>query len=556
MLISAEAYLTDGSARRFLVDLFSSFTVLFVGYSHEDMVMKYLARALPERDTELRFVLTHDTGDGNWQLLRIEPLLYDKSADGSHAALREGVDGLANHARRSVLDWQREITEIASSPPSPDEEAMDLVNDALSDPMRARFFTDSASDPEWIPWLDRQEHLDTLFGASDQPLMEQHARLARWLATSFARDQSDALFRLIQRKGMRLHRAFWWELGRAVGSNDHPALGSDDLARWVSLLLETMRPFPDEYVLSWLGDRCADAGLTDSLLDVFDAMTVNRLMLKLGFAMPGDGGSPPITAEFEPSSHEYAVRQLWQKQISPRLDEVAEPLLADAVHKVIKQHRVLRSWELADENWDPTSFRRSAIERHEQDSSPEAIDVLIDAARDCLQYLAASEPAVAAQWSDYLIRAPAHLLRRLAVHAVSFRKDLTADDKIDWILDNIGLHDRPVGHETRRAVGIIYPNASPERRRRVIKAVLAYVWPDEEDADREMRTADHQLTWLDGLLDSDPSCELARQSREVLLNRYPELQPKTCPETPKHWSAEDLLSRPAAGWLKDLLQGG
>ena len=41
------AYLTEGCARRFLLDLFQSFTVLFVGYSHDDIVMHYLARALP-----------------------------------------------------------------------------------------------------------------------------------------------------------------------------------------------------------------------------------------------------------------------------------------------------------------------------------------------------------------------------------------------------------------------------------------------------------------------------------------------------------------------------
>ena len=33
------AYLTDGQARRFLVELFRSFSVLFVGYSHNDTVM-------------------------------------------------------------------------------------------------------------------------------------------------------------------------------------------------------------------------------------------------------------------------------------------------------------------------------------------------------------------------------------------------------------------------------------------------------------------------------------------------------------------------------------
>ena len=37
------AYLTDGWAQRFLVELFSNFRILFVGYSHDDTIMNYLA---------------------------------------------------------------------------------------------------------------------------------------------------------------------------------------------------------------------------------------------------------------------------------------------------------------------------------------------------------------------------------------------------------------------------------------------------------------------------------------------------------------------------------
>ena len=44
------AYLTGRWAARFLVDLFRTYTVLFVGYSHDDIVMSYLARALADTD--------------------------------------------------------------------------------------------------------------------------------------------------------------------------------------------------------------------------------------------------------------------------------------------------------------------------------------------------------------------------------------------------------------------------------------------------------------------------------------------------------------------------
>ena len=107
------AYLIEGWARRFLVDLFRSFTVLFVGYSHNDRIMNYLARALPTRETDGRFVLTNDSSNTRWQFLGIEPIAYQTDAVEEHRALCEGISCLAMYIGRGVLDWQREIAELA-----------------------------------------------------------------------------------------------------------------------------------------------------------------------------------------------------------------------------------------------------------------------------------------------------------------------------------------------------------------------------------------------------------------------------------------------------------
>ena len=62
-----KAYLTeaDGWARRFLVDLFANQTVLFVGYSHSDIIMTYLTPSLPPYEGQRRFALIGDRRDGS-----------------------------------------------------------------------------------------------------------------------------------------------------------------------------------------------------------------------------------------------------------------------------------------------------------------------------------------------------------------------------------------------------------------------------------------------------------------------------------------------------------
>jgi len=64
------AYLTEGWARRFLQGLFAQYTVLFVGYSHEDVVLQYLARGLPpDPGAGGRFALTPKGKEQHWKYL-------------------------------------------------------------------------------------------------------------------------------------------------------------------------------------------------------------------------------------------------------------------------------------------------------------------------------------------------------------------------------------------------------------------------------------------------------------------------------------------------------
>ena len=130
------AYLTEGWARRYLVELFRHFTVLFVGYSHSDTIVSYLARALPENETGKRFALTKENDNPQrWRVLGIEPIGFPNPS-GDYSALYEGVRRLAETVRRSVLDWQHEITELATKPPPLNDEDIDIIEDALKDVIR------------------------------------------------------------------------------------------------------------------------------------------------------------------------------------------------------------------------------------------------------------------------------------------------------------------------------------------------------------------------------------------------------------------------------------
>ena len=561
------AYLTEGWARRFLLDLFQSFTVLFVGYSHGDIVMHYLARALPAGDTQ-RFVLTDETDDLRWRRLGIVPIPFPKS---DYGTLYTGVGELANYMSRRILDWQHEIREIAKSgPPTGDHELATLA-EAFSDPALTRFFTASAKDPDWIAWLDRRDHLINLFRGRAE-LTERELELARWVAKGFACDCPDEVWRAIGRHGMNIHPELWRELAYSVGLPNSNIPNSDTLSRWVSVLLVAAPRVAPEHTLQFLADRCIERGAMDSLIAIFELVATATLRFSrfsTGLYGDSDGETvPTIHVEMDAASDDYrhTAAHIWTKGLRPALEEVAGRLIEYVVANLEAQHRTLSMWGTVSRDWDPLSRSRFAIEsgdRAPHGRSPEIGDVLIDAARDSLEWFAKSKPSEAARWCDRLAAAQAPILRRLAIHGV-IACDLEPDEMIDWMLRHSSQYDHMARHERIRALKIAYPRAGEDRRRAVINDVLSYQWPRTQDKESEELTVSHHFSRLEWLSEACPDCSLLQEALDYLRQQYPGFLHREFPDADHRtwlddaiplfpWKPTELVACPAKDWTDDLL---
>ena len=321
--------------------------------------------------------------------------------------------------------------------------------------------------------------------------------------------------------------------------------------------------------MSWLGKRCAEEDLTAGLLEIFDCMAAGHLALRQALPWIGDASDDEqsrLEVDITSVCGHYYINELWVKGLRPNLALVAESLLASTVRHLTDQHRMLAAWQQANSNWDPASHGRQAIEPHPQDRHAQHIDVLIDAARDCLEWLSEQRPEAAAQWCDRLVGLEAPLLRRLAVHALTKRKDLSPDERVDWLLMHAQLHDRPARHELFRALRMIYPESSTRRRRSVIEAVFAFESSNEEPEKKEQYTARRHFDWFHWLHESAKDCDLVKQALDSVCERYPDWKPKEHPDflywigrVEQHhprspWSVEELMSKPLAeDWIQELV---
>ncbi len=558
------AYLTEGWARRFLLDAFRRYTVLFVGYSHNDVVMNYLARALPADSVAGRFALTDE--DGSWELLGIKPIRFVKGTGANpFKELYDGVQRLAERTTRGALDWQSRLAEMGGRTPPTDEEAISEVEQALREVHLTRFLLNVARDPEWLRWLNGRKHLDTLFGTAD--LGERDMLLAGWLAQHFAIEHPDEVFEIVAAHGLRMNSALWWLIGREFGVATEKPLEQSALKRWATILLASAPANADYHVLMWLAERCAGQGCIELTLKVFMAMSEHRLSVKPGFAWPDDEGSERrrLDAVCPLRADHWSLNEVWTKHLRPHLARVGQPLLSGVALRLEEMHGELTAWDKASREWDPVSYGRSAIEPHDQDRYPDAVDVLVDVARDALEWLAANSPTLLGAWIERLVISDVPLLRRLAIHAITVHPERSPEECLKWLLDRLGLHGLSEHHEVHRGVALSYAAAAEPARKAVVDAILAHTLPTSDGRPAAERTACSHFDWLSWLLQAKPDCAQAGAALARIKAQYPLWRPSDHPDlthwmgsadwvgSESPWSVEQLLAREPREQLDDLL---
>jgi hypothetical protein len=447
-----QAYLRDAWATKFLERMFSTYKVLFIGYSHKDVVMSYLARGLrPDSD---RFALTDDAGSPHWRRLQITPISYPNT-DRTHSALTTVIRSWASRAAMGLLEQRAYIADLLAAPPSQVPEEMSYLEAVLVGEDTAGFFAEFARGPQWLAWASERPEFRRLFDpAWTGPPCSPNA-LARWFASFYVCDEemSRQALALARAAGGQLSPVLWSEIGFSLHRQpDRP----EWLSGWLVLLVgsapETASPWLEYALLKsrWPEDRAAVLLLLDQLAEPhlsyepsFTAATGTRIEIRL-------------------RGQEYELREAWEKILRPNITDAAPDVMVIADHYLRRIWQLLSAAEAARPGWDPVSFSRSAIEPHPQDDMPEPADFLINAARDCLNVLVDKDTdagrAYLQEWAD----SDVPLLRRLAVHGWSRRTDVTGSAKLAWLSDRQWLFDHQLRHEVFGLIAAALPDADTQ----------------------------------------------------------------------------------------------
>ena len=583
------AYVTRGWARDFLVPLFSKYTVLFVGYSHSDVIMKYLALGLNRYEINPRWALVpselSSEARDNWAHLEIStaeyPLIHD-NRDNPHQALTDFFHQWAGHTKESLLSRAKRVRTIARGLPPESPKVSEYLDYCLRHPRLAQDFLKAIRHPAWVGWMHDHGYFKSFIADTAETNTESahHEVVASWLCSYVRQRYPDLLLEIIEAHNQRLSRRFSQILANSLCLERNKPPDSH-FPVWVSILLSQDRAALSESIWAYLLNECRIPEHLGIALRLFELLTTPQIKVRKNWDWAAikrardDADKVPLTKKVDysitwPKESQYWLGEAWKQQFHPNLAQLADFLYPVVDKQLAGAHLLLRSTRKAEDHYDRLSWWRTSIAPHEQDTDPleECLSYLIDIARDILLHWIESNPDRARIQADGWWSTRVPLFQRLAIYARSIDPQYESDEQITWLLAHDLLYRSGMTKEVFDVLGSAFPGASESVRRRLLRRIdRGYTGPSAKTL--KVATLEYEkfnvLSWL---LRADGSCTLVKDAIAKIKAEYPHFEERKHPNL-DYWTSgariidptegfdfDSILSEPPAQYLEALRKAG
>lgn len=551
-----EAYMTRAWATKFLIDLFSKFDVLFVGYSHKDVTTTYLARGLNPSTTQKRWALrphTETSDDlSNWQHLDIEVLTYplnSTNTQNKHSKLADFFSEWVAHRTTRILSKAKRVKKIGRGLPPVSDTEIGFVTHCLGDANLAQRLLHSIKHPSWISWLEKNQFLQKLFSESES-LNDSEQTIGLWLSSFARKNYPQLIFDLIRRNGERLNDQFAGMLTQNIWVSR-----SDQrekyFAHWVLLLIACGKLNASSTYTTYILSACSLPRDREIALRLFDMSTTPRLLLKdISYRISDENKdcSPPTKTGFEVgySADPYWLCEAWEKIFLPNLELIHSPLLQICEKQIHDTYRLQSSLFGYQVRFDSFDWDRSSIARHEQDNHPlfPIYSLLVDALRDIMTFLLKTDYSRAEFLRESWWKSNIRILKRLSIYSVTIDTQVDPDIAIKWILSKNIVFSSGMKKEVFDALSKFYSKCSTEVKKKLLQRI-ARGYTGSVVKRLEPQTFEYEkynlLVWLHR---NAPDCELLKTSYNEIKLQHPEFGEREHPQF-SHWIGSGSFSDPS-----------
>lgn len=529
------AYLTERWASRFVSELFRHFTVLFVGYSVDDPVMRYMTDAIAaeKRRGYEHFKQSYALAGAkrsqlknaklDWEAKGVIPILYSDIK--RHINLHKTLKKWANDNRDGLDSIERIIKTHAIKPPLPpyenDETIKQIIDNLKYSQYAAKIFREINSPPapiEWLPILEK-EGLLAKFDYNQSPnshLVQPHKttiELWYWLAKHL---ESKQFVEWVIDKGTNLHPSFKLII---KGILKDKTIQEPYLAFWRIIVLENNNSFRDVHF------DFPDLKANKDSLNLLALL--NLLEPKIKFSKSYSWNDKEPSKLFD-AKVVLEIDSCHFEEISPFINEMTAILLP--ITNALKQ--TMEFWQLlgkASDKFDIGSWHLSSISPHHQNHGFHNWTLLIELCRDLWQTAYQNDKKLALAIIEIWKTIPFPIFKRLVFHAYANSDITTPSEKLDYLLsDNYDwLWSNALNREKFRLLDSLCPQLSNDDLIKLEQAIIAGV-PREmyrsDLSDNDFEERSNREVWLHLAKLESFNITLTEQAKNIYTNlskQYP-----------------------------------
>lgn len=535
----ADAYMAEGWASRFLVRLFEQRTILFVGYSLTDPLMRYLLHAIPPNNRW--YALWHQDEIKHGADHAIVAVPFDTTAGNDrYGDLNDGMKRWAWYVQAPASDHDRELRRlIALGPPASPLDA-DYIRARLSTESGRIAFWTTAKDEPWFNWIVDEDVLDGLTDSTkSNPLL---ALWARWSLANFCSGPRPRLLAFLRGRPLTLHPVFAAELVRHLWVTKDPI--DTSVRRQLVALLVSQPPSraldPDSW--AWLIERYAKEGNSDEAFALLRAasrpqlLQLERLYIAYEEHQESTDELPSLSIAIGTWIPAEDLRRVIEKEGHALARCDAERLLALGEEQISAAYELLDLARSTNGHFDPLSYGRTSIAPSGQDAGSQGEDVFVAIMRSAIDELAEANASFLENVATRYSRSTRTLMRRLGLYAFARCNACSSDVMLERIVEGGWPRDLFLRPELYLALGTHYGRASEQARERLTSALADDSWwgSDFDDHDRHAR-----FSLSKKLLREAPQSAVTISFADAEARAHPE------------WGEADrdgLLSRVEVGW--------
>lgn len=208
-----KSYMYHGNITTFLRSLFESeYTVLFIGYSYNDIVMKYFTRSLPDLSGKKRYIFTSSDQASNYKLLGLTPIIHEKN---NYKQIYDSLLRVSNLVTRDDNSWSLRIKDISEEVPNKINDEFDFeIKEILNNIHYSDKFFSKIKSRDWAEYLFNKGYFDEIF--SSNKVDDFGVQRIEWLSREIIINETDLFLKFCYDKDFILSKKLQIEIATII----------------------------------------------------------------------------------------------------------------------------------------------------------------------------------------------------------------------------------------------------------------------------------------------------------------------------------------------------